>query len=254
MNKIFKMDLHRMLHSVSFYVAIIFLIAMAVGQILGGMSTTLDGLMGAVKTGDAGADFMTTAMGAGVIYILLSIILSIFVCGDYSNGFAKNIFAVHADPKDYVCGKMLSMGVVSAFLLVLYTVISVIALPMLGCSVTLSGGIFGLIVFLVEKWLVSLALCAVVLFVALFTRNMAWSMFAGFVIATGGLSMGASLFAQMVHMEWIESIFSVLISSASKACTMSFSPLVFLRVLIISAVWIALTYIASTRTLKKKDI
>lgn len=59
-------------------------------------------------------------MGAGVIYILISIIIAIFVCGDYAGGFAKNLFAVHADPKEYVGGKMLAMAVVSALMLVLY--------------------------------------------------------------------------------------------------------------------------------------
>lgn len=195
MNNIFKMDMHRLLHSKVFYVSIAFLLAMAVGQIMGGMSTTMDALMGVALTGDAGTDFMSSAMGAGVIYILISIIIAIFVCGDYAGGFAKNLFAVHADPKEYVGGKMLSMAVVSALMLVLYAIICLIALPVVGYDVVLSGGVLGLIVFLLEKWMVGCAMSAVVLLVSFFTRNMAWTMFVGFLIATGGLTMGISLFA-----------------------------------------------------------
>lgn len=122
-------------------------------------------------------------------------IVAIFVCGDYAGGFAKNIFVVHADPKDYVGGKMLSMAVISGLMLALYTIICLIALPILGYDVALSGGVLGVVVFLFEKWRVGCALSAVVLLVSFFTRNMAWTMFVEFLIATGGLTMGISLFA-----------------------------------------------------------
>lgn len=254
MNRIFKMDLHRLLHSKVFYVSVAFLLVMATGQILGGMSTTLDDLMGVASTGDAGKDFMSTAMGAGVIYILLSIIIAVFVCSDYSSGFAKNIFTVHSDPKDYIGGKMMSMAAASGLMLFLYTVVCLIVLPILGYSITLTGGVFGLIVFIIEKWLVSCALSAVVLLISLITRNMAWTMFAGFLIATGGLTMGISLFAQAFRLDWIETIFSVLISGAAKICTMNFDPLIFFRVLLTSAVWVAVASFCGRKVLLKKDI
>ncbi|MBT9684234.1 hypothetical protein [Pseudoflavonifractor sp. MCC625] len=251
MNNIFKMDMHRLLHSKVFYVSIAFLLAMAVGQIMGGMSTTMDALMGVALTGDAGTDFMSSAMGAGVIYILISIIIAIFVCGDYAGGFAKNLFAVHADPKEYVGGKMFSMAVVSALMLVLY---AMIALPVLGYDVVLSGGVLGLIVFLLEKWMVGCAMSAVVLLVSFFTRNMAWTMFVGFLIATGGLTMGISLFAQAFGLEWIETVFSVLISGAAKLCSMQFDPIILLRVLVTCGVWTVAAYVCGKKVLLKKDI
>lgn len=254
MNNIFKMDMHRLLHSKVFYVSIAFLLAMAVGQIMGGMSTTMDALMGVALTGDAGTDFMSSAMGAGVIYILISIIIAIFVCGDYAGGFAKNLFAVHADPKEYVGGKMLSMAVVSALMLVLYAIICLIALPVLGYDVVLSGGVLGLIVFLLEKWMVGCAMSAVVLLVSFFTRNMAWTMFVGFLIATGGLTMGISLFAQAFGLEWIETVFSVLISGAVKLCSMQFDPIILLRVLVTCGVWTVAAYVCGKQVLLKKDI
>lgn len=254
MNNIFKMDMHRLLHSKVFYVSIAFLLAMAVGQIMGGMSTTMDALMGVALTGDAGTDFMSSVMGAGVIYILISIIIAIFVCGDYAGGFAKNLFAVHADPKEYVGGKMLSMAVVSALMLVLYAIICLIALPVLGYDVVLSGGVLGLIVFLLEKWMVGCAMSAVVLLVSFFTRNMAWTMFVGFLIATGGLTMGISLFAQAFGLEWIETVFSVLISGAAKLCSMQFDSIILLRVLVTCGVWTVAAYMCGKQVLLKKDI
>lgn len=254
MNKIFRMDLHRLLHSRVFYVSIAFLIAMAVGQVMGGMSTTFDGLMGVATTGNPEEDFMSSAMGAGVIYILLSIIIALFVCGDYSGGYAKNIFAVHSNPKDYIGGKMMSMAMASGFLLVLYTIVSMLTLAISGYAVTLTGGILGLIFFLIEKWLVSCALAAVVLLVAFFTRNIAWSLTAGFLIATGGLTMGVALFAEAFNLGWIEDVFSVTVSGAAKICTMTFDPIIFLRVLLTSAVWGGAACFLGRKVLLTKDI
>ena len=254
MNKIFRMDLHRLLHSKVLYVSIISLIVMAVGQILGGMSTTIEGLMGVVSGGNAGDEFMTSTMGAGVIYMFLSVIIAVFVCGDYSGGFAKNIFSVHSNPKEYIGGKMMSMAAASAFLLIFYTIVSVAALTVLGYSTMLPGGIFGLIVFLIEKWMVSCALASVVLLVAYFTRNIAWTLFAGFLIATGGLTMGISLFAQKFGLDWMETIFSVMISGAAKICTMTFEPIIFIRVLLTCAIWIVAACAFGRRVLLEKDI
>lgn len=250
MNKIFKMDLHRVSHSITFYVAIIFVAVMAFAQVKSGMSNTLDSLLGA----GGNDDFMAAAMGSGVISILVSILISLFVCGDYSGGFAKNIFTVHANPWEYIGGKMLSMEVVSAFLLFLYTLLSIVALNIFGVGVTLNGGVIGLVVFLLEKLLLAAALNGAVLLIVLFTRNIAWGIFAGFLIATGGLAMGIALLAEFLGWGWLVNIFSVTISGASALCTLTFSPATLLRVLLAGVAWIAVSCIASHRVLKCKDI
>ena len=259
MNKIFKMDIHRQLRSPVLYVSIIFITIMAVAVVMSGMSTSIDGLLGVVGSSggmgaDEGADFMASAMGVGVIFILISIVLTLFVCKDYSGGFAKNIFTTHSNPWNYIGGKMMSMAVLSGFLLVLYTIESIVSLVIFGGSLALTGGILGLIVFLIEKWLLSLALSAVILLVVLFTRNIALGVLAGFLIATGGLSMGAALFGQMLGIGWLSTIFSVTISGTSQLCTLSFDPLTFIRVLITSVAWIGIGCFLSRRVLLKKDI
>lgn len=250
MNKIFKMDLHRVLHSVSFYVSIIFVTIMAFAVVKSGMSENLEGLLG-VGGSD---DFMLATMGGGVISILVSIILSLFVCGDYSGGFAKNIFTVHANPWEYIGGKMLSMEAISAFLLALYVTECFMALSIFGAGVTLSGGVLGLVAFLFEKLLLAAALNSIVLLVVVFTRNIAWGIFAGFLIATGGFAMGISLLADFLGWNWLVNIFSITISGASALCTLIFSPVILLRVLFASVAWIVLGCIVSNRVLKTKDV
>lgn len=254
MTKLLRMDMHRLTHSVVFYVAIAFVTIMAVALPMSGMSTSLDGLLGVVGGSVSGDDFMTATMGAGVINILLGIILSIFVCGDYSGGFGKNIFTTHANKKDYLGGKLMSMAVTSGILLLIYTLESIVSLAIFTGGVAMSGSIFGVIVFLLEKWLLSIALSAVVLLVLVFTRNTAWGIVAGFLIATGGLAMGIQILGDLLGWGWLVNIFSVTISGSSALCTFSFSPLIFFRVVIAGAAWIAVSCFASSKVLKAKDI
>lgn len=100
----------------------------------------------------------------------------------------------------------------------------------------------------------SCAPTSVVLLVAFFTRNIAWSLTAGFLIATGGLTMGVALFAEAFNLGWIVNIFSVTVSGAAKICTMTFNPIIFLRVLLTRAVWVGAACFFGRRVLLKKDI
>jgi len=70
--------------------------------------------------------------------------------------------------------------------------------------------------------------------VTVFTRNIAWGIVAGFLIATGVLTMGISLLAGFFNLDWLISIFSVTISGSSQICTLSFNSLTLLRVVLAS--------------------
>lgn len=254
MTNVYKMDMHRLTHSLVFYISLIFISVMAFALPYSGMADTMEGLMGVAGEAGSGDDFMTSAMGAGVIYILLGIILSIFVCGDYSGGFGKNIFTTHSNPKDYIIGKLEAMAVTSGLFLAIYTIESAIFLFIITGRVELSGGIAGLLLFFLEKWLLSIAFSGVVLLVLIFTRNMAWGIVAAFLIATGGLAMGVAMLAEWTGFLWLKTIFSVAISGASSLCTLTVQPVVFLRVLLATVVWLVIAYIGNSQLLRKKDI
>lgn len=254
MLNIFKMDMRRLSRSKVFYVALIFIAIMAISMVQTGMGTTVDALLGVVSGGSPEDDFLNASMGTSVIFILLGIILTLFICGDYSGGFAKNIFTSHANTKDYIGGKMLSMGLSSAVLLVYYTVLSLVVLSVSGYGVVLAGGVLGLLSFLLQKWLVSLAFIALVMLVNLFTRNIAVGVIASFLVATGGLSMGLTMFAQMLNVNALARISNFLISGAAQLSTLTFNVGTFFHVLAISAVWLVICYVGSHKVLKRKDV
>lgn len=255
MNKIFKMNLYRLTHSTVFYVSIIFITIMAFALPYSGMTDNLEGLLGVVSSASSGDDFMNATLGAGVINILLGITLSIFVCSDYSGGFSKNIFTVHSNPKDYIIGKLMSMAIFSAFMLLLYTLESAISLMIFTGTVSMAGSVLGVVFFLLQKWILSIALSSLVLLVALFTRSTAWGIVSGFLIATGGLVMGIAMFAEAFGLHWLtNTIYSVTVSGASALGSLSFNGLIFLQVLLVAFAWVFVSFKLGVQVIEKKDI
>ena len=130
-------------------------------------------------------NFMSAASGLGLIYTLMSIMLSFFVCDDFSSGFAKNIFTVHANRFDYIVSKILSMMVASGVLMLLSLIESIGFCLISGIAI---GNIGGIIVFWVEKWLLSAAFAAAILFVSLLVRNKGLGFLFACLFGTGGLN------------------------------------------------------------------
>lgn len=254
MLNMFRMDMHRLLHSKVLYISIAFLTIMAVSQaISSGDQASLELLLGA--SGSSGSeDFLNASMGSGVIFILLGIILTLFVCRDYSSGFAKNIFTVHSNPWDYIGGKMISLSMTSGVMLVLYTIESLIALEVFGGGSPLSGGIHGLLFFILQKWLISCAFLALILWVNLLLRSTTIGIIGAFLVATGGLTMGASLMLEQFHLDSLSPILNFTISGASQLSTLTFDGISFLHILLTSAVWMVICSILSNKILKSKDV
>ena len=219
------MDLRRLLGSPILYVSIFFVTIMAFAMALtGGVGETapsLASLMGTVSTGNSGDDFMAGSMGPGVMVILAGIALSAFTCGDFSTGSAKGILSFHANPFSYIGGRMASMSIFSATLLVLYLCECCIALIIFGAGIQLPGGIVGLLVFL---------------------------------LATGGLSMSLPMLASSFGLPFLNALYAVTVSGTSLACSLTFSFGTLIRVLLVTAVWGTACIEASHLALKKRDV
>lgn len=254
MLNLFRMDFHRLLHAKVFYISLIFLTIMAISQVItGGDEASLEMLLG-IASSSGTDDFLTSSMGSGVIFILLGIILTLFVCRDYSGGFAKNIFTVHANPWDYIGGKLLTMVTASALMLLLYTLEALVALAVTGHNLTLPGGVIGLVFFIIGKWVVSCAFSALLLLVNLLARSSAVGIIAGFLIATGGLTMGLSLMEENFNLHFLSSIVNFTISGSSQLSTLSFDFSIFLQILLTNIIWLAVSCLLCRKVLLSRDV
>jgi len=177
-----KLDFYRLFHTPIFYIMLliaalipVLVLTMAgaegpdgtaampaftnVWQVFEGISGSTAGLM----------EFENMA-NVNMVYIFAAIMLSIFVAHDYSSGFVKNIFTVHAKKSDYIVSKSVA-GIFGGMCMILsYFVVTLIVGAVMGKSFDLGGAnAFNVIMCLLSKMalmgvFVPLYLSAAVLF------------------------------------------------------------------------------------------
>lgn len=254
MINIAKMDLYRVFRSTSFYVSLIFIMMMGFGMSAGQEQLTLNNLMGIPGNVSPDDAFMMSMMGSGTLSIILSVILSLFVHSDFSSGYIKNIFSIHSNIKDYFFGRIISFSILSLLFQFIYIIIAILALTVFMGKVTIEGTILGFIIFVIEKWLLSIAFIALILFVMLITRKGVWGIISGFIVGTGGITMMLPSLATLLHFKALSIIPPLTISGMSSLLVFSTSLSQFLRVILVTICWISLSTILTHFVAKQKDI
>lgn len=153
-----KMDFYRLFHTPIFYIMVCIaalipalVLTMVGGDTTGGFTNTwqvFEGLSG--NTAGLG-DFGNMA-NVNMVYIFAALMLSIFVSHDYSSGFVKNIFTVHAKKSSYVVSKSL-VGIFGGTLMILaYFLVTILVGLLTGKSFDLgTAGVGGVILCLMSK-------------------------------------------------------------------------------------------------------
>ena len=107
-----------------------------------------------------------------MLFIFAGLLMSIFVAHDYSSGFVKNIFAVHAKKIDYVLSKS-AVGIFGgAGMIIAYVLGTVVAGLLTGKAFDVH--VSGLILCLLSKMFLMGAFCSLFLSIAVFFRNRLW--------------------------------------------------------------------------------
>ena len=110
-----------------------------------------------------------------MVFIFAALLLSIFVAHDYSSGFAKNIFTVHAKKSDYVVSKSI-VGIFGGVCMVLsYFLATITAGAITGKSFDLgAAGIGGLMLCLLSKMALMGVFVPLYLSVAVLFKQKLW--------------------------------------------------------------------------------
>lgn len=211
---------------------------------------TIESVIG-VMQGVSMDDFMAAGSGLGLAYTLMCIMLSFFVCDDFSSGFAKNIFTVHANKFDYIVSKISSMMTGSAVLMIFSILESVIYCIISGVAV---GSIGGILIFWIEKWILSAAFSAAILFISLWVRNKGLGFLFACLLGTGGLVMGIEWGLETLKVPFSAQILSCTMYGASTLPSLSFQVGTVLHILAATVVWVMIYSLLSANVLKKKDV
>lgn len=252
MLSLLKMDIYRLFHRKMLYVLIAALSSITLSMLVlsepSGM--TFAGILG-VLDGVSMENFMRAASGLGLVYTLMSILLSFFVCDDFSSGFAKNIFTVHANKRDYIVSKIMSMMAASGVLMLVSLLESVIFAVTSGIAL---GSMGGIIWFWIEKWVLSAAFAAAILFISILFRNKGLGFLSACLLGTGGLVMGVAWAFETLRVPYAGEVLSWTIYGSSTVPTMSADVSHLLHILLATVVWSVFYSILSAAFLKRKDI
>lgn len=255
MLNLFRMDLRRLFRGKSFYLLILGL-AVMIGTFAmtgaAGANTSIAALIGPVASG--GGDMMSAMMGISMVLIFASLILTIFIGSDYSTGFAKNIFTVHAKKWDYILSKLLISIIVSAIYITFYVALMSVLGAIQGLPMGLPGGFGGLALFVLENLLLAVALNSIVILINVFFRNRVIGTLGCFLIGTGAISMLIGLLGGLLDWPFLNTLATFSVAGCGMICSLVPRGMVFLQVVIVSVVWTALALYLSYLTLKKKDL
>ena len=252
MLNLLKMDLYRLFRRKTLYVMIAALSAVTLSMLfLAEPSTlTISSILG-VMNGVSMDNFMTAANGLGLVYTLMCIMLSFFVCDDFSSGFAKNIFTVHAGKFDYISSKIVSMMAGSAVLMVVSLVESLVFCAISGVAV---GSVGGIALFWVEKWILSAPFAAAILFLSLWVRNKGLGFLFACLLGTGGLVMGIQWGFEALHFPYASQVLSFTMYGASTIPSLTFQMGEVPHIVLAAVVWVVFYSALSAVVLKKKDV
>jgi hypothetical protein len=96
-------------------------------------------------------DFANMA-NINMLFIFAALLISIFIAHDYSSGFVKNIFTVHAKKSDYIVSKTVVGMFGGVCMIISYTLVTIIVGAIMGKSFDLGGANVGnLILCLLSK-------------------------------------------------------------------------------------------------------
>ncbi len=252
MKNLLKMDLYRLFRRKTLYIMMVAMSAMTLSMLFLADPATLSisSILG-VMNGVSMDNFMSAANGLGLVYTLMCIMLSFFVCDDFSSGFAKNVFTVHSKKFDYISGKIISMMVASAVLMLLSLVESVVFCIISGISM---GSIGGIIVFWIEKWLLTAPFAAAILFLSLWVRNKGLGFLFACLLGTGGLVMGVEWAFEALHFPYANQVLSWTMYGASTVPSLTLSFGGVLHIILAAVIWVVFYSVLSAVVLKRKDV
>lgn len=191
-----KTDLKRMSKSTVFYV--LFACALLVPIVMCVMLTMMDGsvsvdsqtgaetimhgpervwqFLGTVpELAVEGTDVLAMC-NINMIFMGVSVFVCLFICGDFTSGYSKNLFTVRPNRGDYVLSKTVCGFICGVAMLILFFVGAMLGGAISGLSFELSGGItaFSLFCCMLAKCLLMLVFVGIYVAVSVAVKKRTW--------------------------------------------------------------------------------
>lgn len=125
-----------------------------------------------------------------ISFLLIAVFISAasYLYSDFSGGYVKNIAGQVGDRGKLVIAKFITVGIHNFIFFFAAAASHALGAAVAG-QLTVDGDLFGGVMTFLLKWLLSMALTAIVMFFAVGVRNKTLAAISGVVLATGSLSL-----------------------------------------------------------------
>ena len=147
-----------------------------------GAETVIEGfknvwqIIGSVSGGETQMAMDITSMcNINMMFFLIAVFVCIFVCSDFSSGYAKNLFTVRANKVDYVVSKLVVCFVAGASMLIAFFAGSMLGGVFAGLPFTLEGvNIYNIIMSMLSKIFLTIIFVSIYLLASVVAKQKLW--------------------------------------------------------------------------------
>ena len=203
MFNLLRMDLRRLFQNRSFYIilvvtAVLLIMVTVMAHAIadpemmdemeaqGAEITEADRMMSDYIQNMSQLDFMHETLGSGFLLVMTGIGMTLFVNGDFSSGFIKNICCINPRRRDYVLSKVALAGIYSGIITVLSVLLMLLS-PVLIHMYPVPDSISQILRYVLWMWLPHWAFALMALALVLLTRSTTLGIILS-LVAGGGLT------------------------------------------------------------------
>ena len=262
------MDLRRLFKSRSFYVILavtagllilVTVIAYAVADpemmeamaAQGAEITESDRMMSDYIQNMSQLDLMHETLGSGFLLVMTGIGMTLFVNGDFSSGFIKNICCINPRRRDYVLSKIALAGIYSGIITVL-SVLLMLLFPLLIHMYPAPEPVSRILRYALWMWIPHWAFALMALALVLLTRSTTLGIILSLVAGSGLTAALVSALGRLLRWPPLEQALLAAVVKGLYTPEGGITPVGF--VLAYSLAWAAVYGIGSLLSMEKRDI
>lgn len=273
MLNLIKMDIHRLFHTKSFKVAIIFsAILPFVGiAVVSGLLLIFQEMMKSPENAQALAAFplfgwLTNGVtlpeivltGFNVLSLIVSTVLTaIFINSEQETGYIKNIAGQLSNRGTMIVSKICTIAVINLVIFAIYTGISSLACMLFLQFVLKSGSLTPLLTTLAVKFLLYMAIDAIILFICTLTKSKALSVAIGVIFGIGISGFSYSILGNILNLVFKTTNINLSFftpDGMNSILAINSEADIIIKAIIVAVIYIAGFMIASSIVIKKRDV
>ena len=268
MFNLLRMDLRRLYQNRSFYIilvvtAVLLIMVTVMAHAIadpemmdemeaqGAEITEADRMMSDYIQNMSQLDFMHETLGSGFLLVMTGIGMTLFVNGDFSSGFIKNICCVKPRRRDYVLSKFALSGIYSGIITLLSVLVMLLS-PVVIHMYPAPDSISQILRYTLWMWLPHWAFALMALALVLLVRNATASIILSLVAGGGLTAVVLGTLGNLMHWPPVE---RYLLASVVKGLYVPKSGIEQAGVILVCTVaWIAVYGIGGLLSIEKGDI